>query len=372
MRKYENVKKKTVFVAMSGGVDSSVAAALLKHQGFEVVGVFMKNWTGPTCTAREDFESAAAAAAHLNIPLYSWNFEEEYKSKVFDYTIREYSAGRTPNPDVMCNKEIKFGLFLKRAIAAGADYIATGHYARKREVKGQKPKFSVKGVTAEGGKSYKLLAGVDKNKDQSYFLWTLTQEKLARILFPIGEWTKAEVRQMARAFGLPNADRPDSQGLCFVGKVDWRDFLSSYVPIRRGAIVNSRGTVIGEHLGVEFYTVGQRHGIGIGGGAPYYVAAKIAKTNTLVVARSDDPILYRDLIFVSDVNWIAGQEPKLPFRATARIRYRQPLENCLLRKDESSSGYQVYFDKPQRGVAPGQSIVFYDGEEVLGGGIIEE
>jgi len=356
------VMKKSVFVAMSGGVDSSVAAALLKRRGFNVVGIFMKNWAGPSCTASEDYESAYSAARALGIPLYAWNFEEEYKKKVFDYMISEYAAGRTPNPDVMCNKEIKFGIFFKRAVSAGADFVATGHYARARreppKSKTQIPKYT-------------LLAGVDKNKDQSYFLWTLTQEILEKTLFPIGDYEKLEVRRMANKFGLPNAERPDSQGLCFVGKVNFREFLKEYLPSRNGTIVATDGRVLAEHEGVHYYTVGQRHGLGLGGGAPYYIAAKNAATNTLVVARANDPALYKDSIFVSQVNWINGKEPLFPLRCSARIRYRQPLENCLVTKDESSFGYHVHFYKPQRAVAPGQSIVFYDGEEVLGGGVIE-
>lgn len=345
---------------MSGGVDSSVAAALLKKRGFAVIGVFMKNWTplagqrsfrggaGSTCTAAEDFESASAAAAALGIPLYSWNFEEEYRTRVFDYTLREYRAGRTPNPDVMCNKEIKFGVFFERAMAAGADFVATGHYAR---------------TAFEGGR-WKLLAGRDCNKDQSYFLWTLTQRHLGRTLFPIGEYTKPEVRRLARTFGLPNADRPDSQGLCFVGKVDWRDFLSLYVRPRRGALVTTDGRVIGEHRGIEFYTVGQRRGIGIGGGTPYYIAAKDSRTNTLVVATADDPMLYAQSLTASDIHWIAGTEPPFPLRCSARIRYRQPLQACVV------DGEEVSFAVPQRAAAAGQSIVFYRGDEVLGGGVI--
>jgi tRNA-specific 2-thiouridylase len=348
-------KKKIAFVAMSGGVDSSVAAALLQKRGFDVVGVFMKNWTGPTCTAADDFESAAAAAAALGIPLYSWNFEAEYKEKVFDYTLREYRAGRTPNPDVMCNRAIKFGVFFERALGAGADFVATGHYVRKQANRNSKLE-----------NRYALLAGAEKNKDQSYFLWTLTQAHLARTLFPIGEYTKPEVRRLAREFGLPNADRPDSQGLCFVGKVDWRDFLSVYVPPRHGAILDGRGRVIGEHRGIEFYTVGQRHGIGIGGGAPYYVAAKDAAANTLTVVSADDALLYKDSLTVSDSNWIAGEEPEFPLRCEARIRYRQPLQRCTVEDG------RVMFDRPQRAVAPGQSIVFYRGDEVLGGGVIAE
>lgn len=330
---------------MSGGVDSSVAAALLKRAGFEVVGVFMKNWTGPTCTAAEDFESAASAAAAIGTPLYSWNFEDEYRTRVFDYMLREYRAGRTPNPDVMCNKEIKFGVFFDRAIAAGADWVATGHYAR----------------TNRG----RLFAGVDKNKDQSYFLWTLTQMHLARTLFPVGAYTKPKVRRLARKFGLPNADRKDSQGLCFVGKVDFREFLSAYVPARPGAFVAADGRVLGEHRGIEYYTVGQRHGIGIGGGTPYYVAAKDAGRNTVLLAEGErDPSLWRGELFAEDLYFIRGV-PRFPFACRARIRYRQSLQPCVV----EASG-RVVFDAPQRAVASGQSVVFYRGDEVLGGGII--
>lgn len=385
------IKKKIVFVAMSGGVDSSVAAALLKKRGFDVIGVFMKNWgkqrsysgqrlrgvAGPGCFSQDDFESAASAATALDIPFYSWNLEEEYKRRVFDYMLREYMAGRTPNPDVMCNKEIKFGAFFERAIAAGADFVATGHYARKKLE----------------NRKWKLVAGFDSNKDQSYFLWTLSQKHLARTLFPIGEYAKAEVRKLAREAGLPNAERPDSQGLCFIGKVDFTEFLKEYLPPRTGAVVTVAGRVLGEHKGAHYYTLGQRHGLGLGGGVPYYVAAKDAKSNTLVVAQgADDQALFRRELEADNVNWISGFEPEFPLRCLARIRYRQALQNCMLTRMTSTDAngntdgnecirgdscgladsrvIRVCFDKAQRAVAPGQSVVFYQGDDVVGGGVI--
>ncbi len=353
-------KRKLVFVALSGGVDSSVAAALLKNCGFDVVGIFMKNWTGPSCRAKEDFESAAEAAEKIGIPIYSWNFEKEYKSLVFEYTLSEYLSGRTPNPDVLCNKEIKFGIFFKRALELGADFVATGHYARIRP----------KAINSRS-EIRKLLAGIDVNKDQSYFLWTLTQQNLARTIFPIGEYTKQQVRKIANEIGLPNANRPDSQGLCFVGKVEWRDFLKEYLPPKKGVVVTTSGKILGEHEGIQYYTIGQRKGLGFGGGVPYYVAEKDARTNTLKVAISrNDPALYRYELMASNINWISGKSPKFPLRCYARIRYRQQLQSCTVNIDSSSGFLHVLFDKPQWAVAAGQSIVFYIKDEVLGGGVI--
>jgi tRNA-specific 2-thiouridylase len=363
-------KSKTVFVAMSGGVDSSVAALLLKKRGFNVVGVFIKTFTGNYCNLEDDFESAFEVANILKIPLYSWNFENEYRRAVFEYMLREYQAGRTPNPDVMCNKAIKFGIFFEYAMKMGADFVATGHYARclPENIKSK-----------NRNRKYLLLAGIDKNKDQSYFLWTLTQEHLAKTLFPIGEYTKPVVRSIARRFGLPNSDRKDSQGLCFVGKVKFDEFLSQYINPKPGYILNTSGEIMGMHKGIEFYTIGQRQGIGIGGGTPYYVVEKNAQTNTITVAAgSENPFLYKKNLVAGNLNWISG-DVKLPLRCLARVRYRQPLEYCTIFPYDSSDSEEakylkvnVVFDKPQRAIAPGQSVVFYTEDDiVLGGGIIE-
>ena len=331
---------------MSGGVDSSVAAAMLKNDGYDVMGVHMLCWEG--CANNEDKQDAMRVAAVLNIPFLVWDFKKEYKDAVYNYMIREYMAGRTPNPDVMCNKEIKFGIFLKRALEAGADYIVTGHYVRRI--------------------GDKLFAAKDKNKDQSYFLWTLIQDQLQHCLFPIGDYLKSEIRDLAQKFGLPTAQKKDSQGLCFVGKIDFVEFLKNELPVKNGAVKNFAGKILGRHDGAHFYTIGQRHGLNLGGQAqPIYVAKKDLATNTLVMANgADEAILYKKKLIAENFNWI-GKIPEIPFLCQARIRYRQPLQACRV------SGDTVVFDQPQRAVAPGQSIVFYkeDGE-MLGGGIIKE
>lgn len=380
--------EKTVFAAMSGGVDSSVAAALFQKAGFGVVGVYMKQWSEPViqkdrygfpvaaehCASETDAEDARRVAEKLGIPFYVWDFEDAYKERVATYMIEEYRSGRTPNPDVMCNKEIKFGLFFERARKLGADYIATGHYARLwREVPNSKIQTPNKfqSTKLKNRTTYKLLRAKDKNKDQSYFLWTLTQEQLRHCLFPIGDYLKPEVRELARDLGLPTAEKKDSQGLCFVGQVDMQEFLRTYIPASPGVIVTSSGKAIGRHEGLPFYTIGQRHGIEIGGGIPYYVAAKDTHTNTLTVAEGPyDDALFSQELTVRSVNWISGEVPKLPLHCHARIRYRQPLQRCALLK-ASSYKLKAHFADPQRAVTPGQSIVFYKGEEMLGGGTID-
>ncbi len=364
-------KKEKVFVAMSGGVDSSVAAGLLKEQGYDVTGVFMKNWSDSRffkdktmCPWAQDQEDARKAAAVLGIPFYTFDFEKEYREQVVDYMVAGYRSGITPNPDVMCNKEIKFGVFLEKALAMGADCIATGHYARKREIMNHE----------SGIMNYELLCGADKNKDQSYFLWTLTQEQLARTLFPIGEYAKPEVREMARKFGLLNAEKKDSQGLCFMGDVDVFEFLKSEIPAHKGKIMTTNGKEVGEHEGVEFYTIGQRHGIGSpGGGVIYYVVSKDAENNILYVGEGEqDEKLYKNELVVSDIHWIFEEEPKFPLECEARIRYRQPLQKCVIKKLLATRySLLAVFDESQRAITPGQSIVFYDGDAVLGGGVIQ-
>ncbi len=376
------MERRRIFVGMSGGVDSSVVAALFMNRGFDVRGVHIKMWGDPEipCTFKEDRYDAMRAAAHLGIPFETWDLTEEYKQAVVEYMIAEYRAGRTPNPDVMCNREIKFGVFLRRALERGADFVATGHYVRLE------PEFPISNFQflKEERKSLqnsrienslkiencKLKIAKDAQKDQSYFLWTLTQEQLWHCLFPIGEYTKPEVRAMARKLGLPNADKPDSQGICFIGEIDMGEFLKKYIPVKRGSVITTAGKVVGEHDGLSFYTIGQRHGIEIGGGIPYYVAEKKPETNTLVVAEGPyDEKLFSNELAVSDANWISGKEPKLPLKCEARIRYRQALQKCMVKKTDG--GVHVFFAEPQRAVTPGQSIVFYLGDEMLGGGIIK-
>ncbi len=368
-------KVKKVFVAMSGGVDSSVAAALLKRatpnnfqklfgrptpegfRGYDVHGVFMQGWSNPRfrCQWKSERQDAARVAAVLDIPFRTLDVSPVYYERVVSYLLDEYRNGRTPNPDVMCNKHIKFGLFFDWAMEQGADFVATGHYARlRRETQISNFKFQ----------NYQLLSSIDVNKDQTYFLWTLSREHLRHVLFPIGGYLKSEVRSLARSFGLPVADKKDSQGVCFVGEGSMSEFLQDNIAGRRGDIKTKTGKKVGEHKGLEFYTIGQRHGIGSsGGGTPYYVAQKDAGSGTLLVAESDrDPILYRKEIYFKDAHWISSIV--FPLACEARIRYRQPLAACRVFEN------RVTFDTPQRAVAPGQSIVFYKNGQVLGGGII--
>lgn len=347
-------KSKTrVFVGMSGGVDSSVAALLLKKEGYEITGVFMKNWADPNypCPWERDRQDAMRVAALLDIPFQTWNFTEEYREAVVSYMIREYALGRTPNPDVMCNQEIKFGVFLKKALASGADFVATGHYVRR--------------------KGARLLEAEDKNKDQSYFLWTLTKNQLEHSLFPVGDYTKPEIRKIAKRAGLPTAEKPDSQGVCFVGEIDVAAFLRDHIPARAGKILTAAGKVVGEHDGVSFYTIGQRHGLGVGGGIPFYVAEKDQKTNTLIVAEGpNDNCLFKKELVAIDLNWMQAIE--LPLSCEARIRYRQKLQSCRVEKMKDQSRVRVVFKEEQRAVTPGQSIVFYRRGKMLGGGVIAE
>ena len=354
-----------VVMAMSGGVDSSVAAALLKEAGYEVVGIYMHNWTGEwgSCDWDQNRKDALAVAMKLGIPFRVFDFEKEYKDEVIEYLFAEYAAGRTPNPDVECNRRIKFGLFLKTALEKEkVDKIATGHYARV--IKMASPVLST---------GWKLLKGVDRNKDQSYFLWPLNQEQLSRTLFPVGELSKVKVRQMARERGLPTAEKPDSQGICFVGEGDIRDLLKIRLPEKPGKIVDSQGKILGRHPGAYFFTIGQRRGLGIGGGIPYYVMGVKAAENIVEVAPINHPGLYYRAAVVDRVNWISGQPPKFPLRCQVKIRYRQPDERAVLEevKDKGKgAGVVVRFEEEQRAVTPGQSAVFYQGDEVLGGGVI--
>ena len=353
-----------VIVAMSGGVDSSVSAALLKEAGYDVTGVFMRCWNindfvPGECSAEEDEYWARRAAFALNIPFYSVDLVQEYKNRIVDYFVSGYRAGRTPNPDVMCNDQIKFGVFLDKAIGDfGADYIATGHYARITSTT-----YNPQPTT------HQLLKGFDKNKDQTYFLHRVGQAQLAKTLFPIGELTKPQVRELARKFNLPNADKKDSQGLCFIGKIDVRKFLEQYIPQKEGVVVTTTGERVGKHEGVQYYTIGQRKGIGIGGGMPYYVVDKNIKTNTLVVGTRYDDGLFCDKLTVENINWISGR-PKMSGNYQASIRYRQEPQDVKL-SESSGNSLMLKFSEPQRAITSGQSAVIYDGDIVLGGGIIK-
>jgi tRNA-specific 2-thiouridylase len=382
------VARQKIFVAMSGGVDSSVAAALLHRDGHDVTGVFMKNWsdTPDPCTGDcgwvRERDDAVRVAATLGIPLLTFDFEDEYRRGVVDYLVREYAAGRTPNPDVMCNKLVKFDLFLKRALEHGADLIATGHYARIRVqgsgIGGQaQAKSVIPGLTRNPENSsgptsvegLRLLAGLDPGKDQSYFLHRLDQYQLAHSLFPVGGLMKSEVRRLAREFGLPTAEKKDSQGICFIGKVDLADFLRGRIVSRPGPIVTTDGHVVGRHAGLAPYTVGQRHGMSLGGGAPYFVVGKDVARNALIVSRDEADLLSPALV-AEDQHWISGRAPEFPLRCQARLRYRQPLQDCTV--TAHGDGLCVDFDAPQRAVAPGQFAVFYDSDECLGGAVISE
>lgn len=366
-------KNQKVFVAMSGGVDSSVAAALLKKRGYSVTGIFMRCWSDPKgkCFWRQDQQDARRVAAHLEIPFYTFNFEKEYRSKVVKWFISGYQSGQTPNPDVLCNQEIKFGLFLKKALNLGADFIATGHHVRLRpKSKTQNSCFCPLGYGEQAkSKIYRLFKGVDSSKDQSYFLWTLTQDQLKHSLFPVGEYTKKRVRKIAKNLGLHNWNKADSQGICFIGQVNLFDFLKKFIPLNKGPIVTTNGRKIGEHLGIFFYTIGQRHGLGIGGGKPYYVVDKVPSTNTLIVGLKNDPQLFKKRLRAGHINWITGKEPKMPLQCRAKIRYLQPDQEVKVIKS-SPAVLEVLFEKPQRAITPGQSIVFYQGQELLGGGVI--
>jgi tRNA-specific 2-thiouridylase len=358
-------RKQRIVVGLSGGVDSAVSALLLKRAGHEVVGIFMKNWEDDDdseyCSSNEDFVDAAAVADVIGIEIEHVNFAADYKDRVFAEFLREYQAGRTPNPDVLCNAEIKFKAFLDHAMRLGADAIATGHYARRRDL----PTGDVQ-----------LLKGLDPNKDQSYFLHRLTQAQLAKTLFPVGELPKPEVRRIAAEAGLPNARKKDSTGICFIGERPFREFLNRYLANQPGPIHDEHGRTIGRHVGLSFYTLGQRQGLGIGGvkgGAeePWFVARKDLATNTLVAVQGHDhPWLLSPGLVADDFAWVAGSTPT-PGRYAAKTRYRQTDAPCQWQPEPApATGGAFRFDQPQWAVTPGQSVVLYDGELCLGGGVI--
>ena len=350
-----------VVVGMSGGVDSSVTAWLLKEQGYEVIGLFMKNWEDDDndeyCSTRQDLIDAAAAADVVGVELQAVNFSSEYKDRVFAEFLREYSAGRTPNPDILCNAEIKFKAFLDHAMTLGAGQIATGHYARVRETKGQ----------------FELLRGVDQSKDQSYFLHRLNQAQLSKTLFPIGHLLKTEVRAIAEKIGLPNAAKKDSTGICFIGERPFRDFLNRYLAHKPGPILDEHGRQIGEHVGLSFYTLGQRKGIGLGGmrsssGEAWYTARKDMEKNVLYAVQGHDhPWLLSRSLQAQDVHWVAGDSPAQT-ALSAKTRYRQVDAPCQLQCAQAS--FNLNFNESQWAVTPGQSAVLYNGDICLGGGVI--
>ncbi|ASI35936.1 MULTISPECIES: tRNA 2-thiouridine(34) synthase MnmA [Exiguobacterium] len=351
----------TVVVGMSGGVDSSVTAHLLKEQGYNVIGIFMKNWDDTDedgfCTATEDYEDVIAVANQIGIPYYAVNFEKEYWDKVFTYFLNEYKLGRTPNPDVMCNKEIKFKAFLDHAMRLGADFVATGHYAR---------------AVYEDGE-HKLLRGVDTNKDQTYFLNQLSQDQIAKAMFPIGHMEKSEVRKIAEEANLATAKKKDSTGICFIGERNFKQFLSQYLPAQPGEMRTLDGKVMGRHDGLMYYTMGQRHGLGIGGdGEPWFVVGKNLADNVLFVDQGfHNELLYSEGLYASDISWTAPLKVGDTFRCTAKFRYRQEDSGVTVRLLENGR-LDVAFDERQRAITPGQAVVFYDGDVCLGGATIDE
>jgi tRNA-specific 2-thiouridylase len=358
--------RERVVVGMSGGVDSSVAAWLLKQQGYEVVGVFMKNWedddTDERCTSRVDLVDAASVADVIGIDLEAVNFAEAYRERVFAHFLREYRAGRTPNPDVLCNSEIKFAAFLDHALALGADWIATGHYARTRRAQGR-------------GGPVELLKACDATKDQTYFLHRLTQAQLAPVLFPLGELPKREVRAIAKREGIPTWAKKDSTGICFIGERRFREFLGRYLPREPGPMVTPDGRTVGTHDGLAYYTLGQRQGLRIGGrrdaaDAPWFVAGKDPARNTLTVVQGHDhPLLYRREVDAIEPHWIAGEAPSLPAHFGAKTRYRMPDARCDVTR--SDDGLRATFDVPQWAPTPGQYLVLYEGDVCRGGAVID-
>ena len=354
-------KDTRVVVGMSGGVDSSVAALILKEQGYDVIGIFMKNWDDTdengVCTATEDYEDVIRVCNQIGIPYYAVNFEKQYWDKVFTYFLDEYKAGRTPNPDVMCNKEIKFKAFLEHAMNLGADYLATGHYARVEDRDGER----------------KMLRGLDENKDQTYFLNQLSQDQIEKVLFPIGNLEKSRVRELAKEANLATATKKDSTGICFIGERNFKEFLGNYLPAQPGNMETMNGEVKGKHDGLMYYTIGQRQGLGIGGsGEPWFVVGKDLVRNVLLVEQGfHNELLYSDSITTVNVSFVSDKEKPKTFECTAKFRYRQP-DNAVTVELQDDGTARVLFKEPIRAVTPGQAVVFYDGEECLGGGTIDE
>ncbi|MFH1111622.1 MAG: tRNA 2-thiouridine(34) synthase MnmA [Patescibacteria group bacterium] len=374
--------KPKVFIALSGGVDSAVSAYLLKRQGYDVYGVFMKNWTGThlnlagECQWTYERDDAKKVAQHLNLPFQIWDFEREYRALVIDYFFKEYARGRTPNPDVRCNQYVKIPMFLKRALKQGADFIATGHYARKSKIQNPVEGCGPHGTLRPKFKKteYKLLNGIDNEKDQSYFLCSLTQHQLKHILFPVGGMTKIQVRQLAKKLKLPVAAKPDSVGICFIGEVKVKDFLRTRLQEKPGPIVDTKGRILGKHIGLAFYTIGQRHGLRLAGG-PWYVIGRKWKANTLIVGKLvEQKYLLASKFIAEKVHWVAGGVPKLPATFLVRHRYRHPV--FLARVSKAGDKLWVKFVKPQRAITPGQSAVFYrkvkNNLEVVGSAVIEK
>lgn len=359
-----------VIVGMSGGVDSSVSALLLLQQGYQVEGLFMKNWDEDDgteyCTAKEDLADAQQVCDKLGIKLHTANFAAEYWDNVFEHFLAEYKAGRTPNPDILCNKEIKFKAFLEYALALGAEFIATGHYVQKRSAE--------KDSTNE---TAQLLKGLDQNKDQSYFLYAVGHHEISRTFFPVGELEKSEVRRLAQEHGLITHNKKDSTGICFIGERRFKDFLEQYLPAQPGDIKTLAGDTIGCHSGLMYHTIGQRQGLGIGGLAnysdePWYVVEKDLDNNVLLVTQSsDDTPLYKTHLHADNTDWVARHAPEFPLSCKAKCRYRQPDQDCIVYQLEDGS-LEVAFDEPQRAITPGQSIVFYLNDICLGGAIINK
>lgn len=356
---------KRVIVGMSGGVDSSVSALLLKQQGYQVEGLFMKNWDEDDgteyCTAKADLADAEMVCERIGIKLHTANFASEYWDNVFEHFLEEYKAGRTPNPDILCNREIKFKVFMEYARMLGGELIATGHYVRRTDIDGRAH----------------LLKGLDPNKDQSYFLHAVGEAEFAKSLFPVGELEKPEVRRIAEEHGLVTHNKKDSTGICFIGERRFKDFLQQYLPAQPGQIQTSDGKVIGEHMGLMYHTIGQRQGLGIGGvkGAneePWFVAQKDLERNVLVVVQgTDHPLLYTNHLVAQQPHWINGTPPSSSIKCMAKTRYRQPDQACTVQILENGL-LDVHFDQPQRAVTPGQSVVFYQGDICLGGAVIEQ
>ena len=358
-----DTSQQRVIVGMSGGVDSSVSALLLLEQGYQVEGLFMKNWEEDDgtdyCTAMDDLADAQAVCDRIGIKLHTANFAAEYWDNVFEHFLAEYKAGRTPNPDILCNREIKFKAFLDYALMLGADLIATGHYVRRRDIDGRT----------------ELLKGLDPNKDQSYFLHVVGGTQIAKTLFPVGELEKPAVRAIAEKYELATAKKKDSTGICFIGERRFSDFLKQYLPAQPGIIETTDGEQIGEHHGLMYHTIGQRQGLGIGGmkdasDEPWYVLAKDVKRNVLVVGQGNEhPWLFSGALLASEIFWVNPVDLSVPRQLSAKVRYRQSDQQCTLEK--TPEGYRAVFNTPQRAVTPGQSVVFYDGEICLGGGVIE-